>query len=109
MHRQVGSRLTGVTVGYTMLDMTRDPLVSSLPHALRVEGRYRLRRVDGVLGIYLDYPGDLEFDGSDEMLSMFLRSVSHIEDFPTHVDDLDEEMRIMTADFIKYELPSYQG
>lgn len=72
-----------------------DPLTAELPRALKAEGNYKLRR-DGVHGltIYMDYTDE---DGAKR--SMVVReSISHAEDFLTHVDDLEEEMRIMRAD-----------
>lgn len=82
-----------------------DPLTSSLPAALATEGHYSLRLVDGSLGIYLDYS---EVPG--EMRSMLVRDgISHAEDFSTHVDDLQEESRIMAHDFMTYEMPYYEA
>ena len=72
-----------------------DLLTSELPKAIAREGKYRLRRVDGHLSIWIDYT---ESDGTK--LSFLVREdISHAEDFSTHVDDLEEEMRCMMAEF----------
>ena len=69
-----------------------DPLTSELPRAIKASGHYKLRR-DGVHGlvIFLDYK-----DEEGAKRSMVVREdIWHAEDFLTHVDDLEEEMRIM--------------
>lgn len=71
---------------------------------MRREGNYALRRdADGHRGltIWLDYKSfaEDEDDGVQRKRSMMVRDdVWHAEDFSTHVDDLDEEMRCMRAD-----------
>lgn len=72
-----------------------DPLTSELPRALKASGHYKLRR-DGAHGltIFLDYTDE---DGAKR--SMVVREdIWHAEDFLSHVDDLEEEMRYLRAD-----------
>lgn len=76
-----------------------DRPISELPRARRALDGYKLRDVPDVgLSIWLDYTED------GERRSMLVRDdVWHAEDFETHVDDLQEESRVLAADFIRWE------
>ena len=79
-----------------------DPLASSLGRALRRSGHYALRKVDGHLNIYLDYSDKEEFGDRFKRAMLVRECISHVEDFETHVDDLEEESRCLAADFLAY-------
>lgn len=75
--------------------MTEDPCTYLLPRHIKRSGHYMLRKVDGTLKIYLDYK-----DGEGVQRSMLVQDdgIYHVEDFATHVDNLQEEARCMMAD-----------
>lgn len=75
--------------------MSNNVPTSTLPAPIGAESHYLLRSVDGHLSIWIDYTDD---DGEWSYLAR--EGISHAEDFSTHVDDLEEEMRYLRAEFI---------